>query len=191
MYPFFLASIWWIFGENNILIIIFVQNILGILTALIWSSITWMVTKSEILAFLSGLICLLNLPIALLELRLLTEPLSSFLFSLSIYGVLKYCLSEQIRYLCLSGIVIGLLGATRVSFGLFSLVPLLVLFFSKKNYSLSKIKLTIPLLLPSIVCISFVVGVNWYRVGYPTLSTWTGYNLTNTCLLYTSDAADE
>ena len=28
MYPFFLASIWWFFGEDNILIIIFIQNII-------------------------------------------------------------------------------------------------------------------------------------------------------------------
>lgn len=196
IYPLLVAGIWSLTGAHNLIAVVIVQNITGLLTALLWFVSVWMLTQSPLAATLAGVVSSLDIPLTAMELFLYTEPLSAFLVALTTASFIWYITSDgtSLRRLWICGLAIGLLAMTRVLFMLYMAVPLgvlLVVWIIQRRGWLSYLAAAVSLTLPTVVLMSMLVAYNWRMFHFAGPTTLSGYNLTNKVCSVFHKAPDE
>jgi len=180
VYPLFIALLkldsWSIF---------FAQSLLGIATSILLYSIFTRLSGKAIVGLIVGLVHSLNPSTLFFEASILSETLTTFLVCLTVFFAFSIVDNGKLR-LCacfLVGTTSCLAGLTRPLFQLLPIALMLVVAYAQysrrrrlpiKNILLFASSILIPFLI-------FIVGwsyVNYNRFGYFTVSTLTGYQLT-------------
>jgi 4-amino-4-deoxy-L-arabinose transferase-like glycosyltransferase len=186
LYPLLLAAVWRVSGSGNLVSILIMQMVLGVITALLWASAAGRLTADPRISLVVGLVATLDLPRITLELRLLTEPLATVLIALIVWMLVRMLrgpLQPQAWLALGMGISLAALTLTRVVFAVFVAVPLLCLVVGYWGSAIPfrrRLTLSGGVLLPPILALVGLLLINQRLTGYVTLSTNSGYNLSNT-----------
>lgn len=111
LYPFFLASTYWLFG-GNVYLVLTIQLIINILSYLFIVKIAQLIFNKD-LYIGSLLFVALYFPLWLLSAIILTETLFTFLLIMTIYFLTYSIIRANNKYLFLSGLFLGLSFLTR------------------------------------------------------------------------------
>lgn len=193
IYPLFIALL-----KLNSWSIFLAQSMLGIATSVFLYSIFTRLSGKPVVGVISGLVHSLNPSTLFFEASILSETLATFLVCLTVLFAFSVVDSGKLRpSACfLVGITSYLAGLTRPLFQLLPIALILVVAYAQysrcrrlhiKNVLLSGANILIPFLI-------LIVGwsyVNYSRFGYFTLSTLTGYNLTQHSGKFIEKAPDE
>ena len=118
LYPLFLALTYAFLGQNPLGVVL-LQCLLGSLVSLLVYRIALHLYQDTRVAFLSGLVCAGYLPIAIFNLRLLSETLAIFLVCLTGWQLVQIFNAEKKKlHFGLLGIALGLLTLTKLAFQL-------------------------------------------------------------------------
>ncbi|MCD6460280.1 hypothetical protein J7L67_06395 [bacterium] len=134
IYPLFLALL--ILLSGNMIYIYLVQMILYAVSAFLLMQITYMIVKKSAVAFLSGLLMVMNLSVYPYIYSAMSEILYIFLFMLALYLFMKFFTSRATNkalaliYLFASGILFGVSILTWPGLKFFIFVPVIVILFS-------------------------------------------------------------
>jgi len=193
IYPLFLAML-----KSNKWAIFLVQSLLGIVTSVFLYYIFTRLSGKAIVGLISGLVHSLNPSTLFFEASILTETLTTFLICLTVSSTFTIVDNSKWRpSTCfIMGIASSLAGLTRSLFQLLPIVLILVVTSARysrwrpldiKNFFLS----TSSILLPFLILIVGWSYVNYSRFGYFTVSTLTGYQLTQHSGKFIEKAPDE
>jgi len=180
VYPFFIALL-----KLNSWSIFLAQSLLGIATSIFLYSIFTRLSGKPAVGVISGLVHSLNPSTLFFEASILSETLTTFLVCLTVLFAFRVVDSGKLRpSACfLVGITSSLAGLTKPLFQLLPIALMLVVTYAQysryrrlhiKNVLLSASSILLPFLI-------LIIGwsyVNYSRFGYFTLSTLTGYHLT-------------
>lgn len=193
IYPFFIALL-----KLNSWSIFLAQSLLGIATSIFLYSIFTRLSGKPVVGVISGLVHSVNPSTLFFEASILSETLTTFFVCLTVLFAFSVVHSGKLRpSACfLVGITSSLAGLTRPLFQLLPIALMLVVAYAQysrcrqlhiKNILLSGASILLPFLI-------LIVGwryVNYNRFGYFTLSTLTGYNLTQHSGKFIEKAPDE
>lgn len=140
IYPLFLAGIYFLFGQNHMAIKL-VQAILGAISCLIIYFIAKEIFNRKV-GLWSGVVMALYFPLISTAGFVLSEELSIFLLTISIFFLTRATKRKQVKWYVLSGILMGLATLCRpmtllFPFFLYLTIPFLP--FKKKEFILISI----------------------------------------------------
>jgi 4-amino-4-deoxy-L-arabinose transferase-like glycosyltransferase len=179
LYTSMLAALWFVFGDYPSIVIL-TQMSFGILTAIIWTQTLWRITSSGWVAALTGLSTTLFLPAVVLELRLLTEPLSLLIFAIISKYFIEYFITQKIKHIFICAFFIFLFSMIRISFVFFFIVPFILLIFNFIRVRQPKKYLSLALIILSVQCIFAILltlTISFKTTGHIHMTTLSGRNL--------------
>jgi 4-amino-4-deoxy-L-arabinose transferase-like glycosyltransferase len=191
LFPLFLAML----GGNGQAVFAG-QLVLSVLTSLLLFRIFLTLTNSRALAMSVGFVYMLNPSTVLFERTVLTEILTCFLVCLGTWLAVKACNSQVnfARRTLLSSTVFSLAALVRPAFQLLPLAALAAILGLAKERRLRRghaYKVVAAGLIPFAALVLGWGLVNYYRFGWFTLSTFTGYHLTNHTGEFMRDASPQ
>ena len=144
LYSIILGLFILVFGEAHYLVPLMVfQYFLVFLSSLFIYKIFRQLTGSPTISFISGLGGILNLTTIFFGFMILSETLALFLFTVTVWFLLKYLKDERAIYSAAAGIITGLLILTRYNLlGLPLVIAVILpaaLFLKKKNREVLKV----------------------------------------------------
>lgn len=113
MYPMFLAGLYKIFGLDNYDAVRIAQILLFALTAVLVYGVAKIIFKNEKIALAAGFLSAGFYPLAGFTIRIIREPLMSFLMVLSIWLLIKAQQTLKFRWFALSGLSVGAMALTN------------------------------------------------------------------------------
>ena len=143
LYSIILGIFMLVFGEAHYLVPLMVfQYLLVFLSSLFIYKIFRQLTGNQTIAFISGLVGILNLTTIFFGYMILSETLALFLFTATMWAILKYHDDERAIYSAAAGVITGLLILTRYNLlGLPLVIAVILpaaLFLKKKNHEVLK-----------------------------------------------------
>jgi 4-amino-4-deoxy-L-arabinose transferase-like glycosyltransferase len=164
---------------------VFALNLaLGVLTSVLLFRIFELLTSSRGVATAAAVVFMLNPSTVWCEREVLTESLSAFLIALGTLFVARAC-SPQASLARMTGVsstAFSFAALARPVFQLLPLTALVVILALTPERPLERrraYKAVAAGLTPFAVLVIGCAGLNYYRFGWFTLTTWAGYNLTN------------
>lgn len=173
VYPFVLAIL------NDYDYVVYFQIFLVVATLFLTYKIIEIFTKSQLMSFIGILFYSLN-PTVLIYIRSIqTEVITTFLVVLSILFFALFNFYDRYKYILLSILFAGLAGLCRP---IFSLLPIAILLFLIIIHKPAKQNKFLTVLLSSLLVVAIYspwLAVNYFNTGRLTLTTLSGFNLTN------------
>ncbi|MEA1996849.1 MAG: glycosyltransferase family 39 protein, partial [Gemmatimonadota bacterium] len=113
LYPLFLGGIYWIFGMNGLVILVF-QALLGALTAVfIYRLGELLYGRGRSAAWICGLVCVFYWPLIAIGMKILTETLFILFLVSSAYYTLSALKEKRLGLLVPGALLLGLATLTR------------------------------------------------------------------------------
>ncbi|MEF3279755.1 MAG: glycosyltransferase family 39 protein [Elusimicrobiota bacterium] len=163
--------------KEKIPLLVAILNILfstGI--ALIGVLIALIITKNQEIAILTGYLSSINPNLIYNSVLVLTDTTFSFIIAVFIFVSVISLENNSKRYLCLSGIILGLSVLTRPITKFYFLFHIFLLFFILKDSYKNKIKKIIIFSLSCLIIVSPWIFRNYYRLNFLGLETNQGLN---------------
>jgi len=107
-YPVFLAAIFWMFGGWSPSAILIAQHVMAVATALLTAAIAWRLTSRRSVAVIAGILCACSLQVLAYANMVLTETPYTLTLVASVYCLVRYHQSEELRWLILASLLAGM-----------------------------------------------------------------------------------
>lgn len=176
-YPLFIAGLYKIFGVTNYDFgpanfdaIRIAQIILFALTAVLVYGIAKLILNNEKLAVAAGFLLAILFPLAGFTIRVIREPLMTFLMALSVWLLIKAQQTSKLRWFALSGLSVGMMAITNSiaqPFFLFVILGFILIFGRDILTKIKLLKIGLFLVCFLVLTLSILYRFHWEKGADP------------------------
>ncbi|RMB60476.1 hypothetical protein EAX61_06545 [Dokdonia sinensis] len=180
---------------NNLYILTLLQGIFGIITSLLWYDIITKEFNRKRVAFTVAVLLSTLLHVLFYERAILTETLTLFMVSFSLWYLIKYRFFKEgfsWHHAIVCSVLMMITFAVRP---MFLILPLFVavcnLYLHLRKQKLKAFVVSLILLTPTLLAYNYWVQLNKENTGYARMTSFTGITMAQTTLNFVDEAPDE